>query len=206
MRLIQKKLPTLATPRTGFVLVLALVSLAMATGATAAGKIYRTVDEYGNVAFTDVPPRADQSSVTVELDPLNSFETKTVRTPDVRQLWIVQDKADDPVEAIVPEYEFLRIKSPSNDATVRNNAGNLSVAATVSPRLQPGHSLRLLLDGSPQQTSRNAEFTLSNVDRGTHRLSVEIVDEAGSVLLTSEASVVHLMRYSAGPARATPHR
>ena len=200
--LMQKKLATYS--RTGFVLVFALVSLAMATGAAAAGKIYRTVDAYGNVTYTDVPPRADQSSTTVELDPLNSFETKAASTPDARQLWIVQNEAEAPVEAVVLEYEFLRIKSPSNDATVRNNAGNLSIATTVSPQLQPGHSLRLLLDGSPQETSRNAEFTLNNVDRGTHRLSVEIVDEAGSVLLTSEASVVHLMRYSAGPARPTP--
>ena len=67
-------------------------------GVAAAGKIYKTVDKDGNVIFTDVPPRKDESSKTVELDSLNSYEsdgTTTLRSPDGRELWIIEDETEE---------------------------------------------------------------------------------------------------------------
>ncbi len=188
-------------PRGFAVLGLALASLIMSSGALAASKIYRTVDEDGNVVFTDVPPRNDPSSKTktVELDSFNSYEPvgeTILRSPDGRELWIIEDETDEDEEPVAANYQFLGITSPTNDATIRDNAGNLRIAAKISPDLRPGHRLRLLLDGSPRQTSRNPDFYLSNVDRGTHRLSVQVLDEAGTVLFSSPDSVVHLMRHS----------
>ena len=186
---------TFVNLRRSAVLVLAALSLVMSL---AASKIYRTVDEDGNVVFTDVPPLNDHAAKTVVLDSFNSYESKgatTLRSPDGRELWIVEDETAEDGQPIFANYQFLGITSPTNDATVRDNAGNLLIAAKVSPALQPGHSLRLLLDGTPKQTSRNPDFYLSNVDRGTHELSVEVLDETGTVLITSPASVVHVQRY-----------
>lgn len=190
-----------ANPRASVVLAFALVSLLMPSSLLAASKIFRTVDEYGNVVFTDMPPRNDQSlkTKTVELDPFNSYEPvgeTILRSPDGRELWIIEDETGENEEPVAANYQFLGIISPTNDATIRDNAGNLRITAKISPELRPGHSLRLLLDGSPRQTSRNPDFYLSNVDRGTHRLSVQVLNEAGTVLFTSPASVVHLMRHS----------
>ena len=190
------------TDSRGFaVLALALVSLIISSGALAASKIYRTVDEDGNVIFTDIPPRGDEMAKTrtVELDSFNSYQpqgTITLRSPDGREPWIVEDETETDDPSVEVNYQFLGITSPTNDATIRDNAGNLRIAAKISPELQPGHRLRLLLDGSPQQTSRNPDFYLSNVDRGTHQLSVEVLDERGTVLITSPTSVVHMMRYT----------
>ncbi|MCZ6640524.1 MAG: DUF4124 domain-containing protein [Gammaproteobacteria bacterium] len=194
-------------PRGFAVLGLALASLIMSSGALAASKIYRTVDEDGNVIFTDVPPRGDQAAKTVELDSFNTYESEgktTLRSPDGRELWIIEDETDEDGPPVVVNYQFLGITSPENDATIRDNAGNLRIAAKISPELRPGHTLRLLLDGSPQQTSRNPDFYLSNVDRGTHRLAVEVVDELGTVLITSPASVVHMMRHTVLGPKASP--
>ncbi len=201
MKRMRDRCRVFANPRASVVLALALVSLVMSSGLLAATKIYRTVDENGNVVFTDVPPRNDQSlqTKTVELDSLNSYEPvgeTILRSPDGRELWIIEDETDEEEEPVAANYQFLGIISPTNDATIRDNAGNLRIAAKISPELRPGHRLRLLLDGSPRQTSRNPDFYLSNVDRGTHQLSVQVLDEAGTVLFTSPASVVHLMRHS----------
>jgi hypothetical protein len=72
-------------------------------------------------------------------------------------------------------------------------------ATTVSTRTRAraGDQVRLLLDGLPHGTSRGLEFTLSNVDRGTHTLAVEVIDSSGAVLLTGAPSTFHLLRYSA---------
>ena len=35
--------------------------------------IYKKVDRYGNVTYTDVPPRAEEQAETIDIDGLNSY-------------------------------------------------------------------------------------------------------------------------------------
>lgn len=94
-------------------------------------------------------------------------------------------------------YTRVTILSPPDDAVVRNNAGGLQVLGQVLPKLQNGHRLQLLLDGVAQGApGRTPRFSLENVDRGTHRLLIRIVDETGRVLFTGTSSTVHLLRHS----------
>ena len=81
-------------------------------------------------------------------------------------------------------YTDAVIVSPANDTAVRNNAGNLTVRGQVSPKLASGHRVQLLLDGVPQGAPRRTlEFSLENIDRGTHHLQVRIVDSGGQGLV-----------------------
>jgi hypothetical protein len=77
---------------------------------------------------------------------------------------------------------------------VRENAGNVTIITQVDPELKTGHRIRVLLDGAPEQEGPQTSFLLTNVDRGTHAVSAEIVDDSGNVLLASSASVFHLLR------------
>ncbi|MDZ7670250.1 MAG: DUF4124 domain-containing protein [Gammaproteobacteria bacterium] len=169
-----------------------------AAPAEANGRIYKTVDEDGNVVFTDVPPRPEQRGETVDLNSGNSF------TPPEREndgISLEAWRGDEPAgpedeEETVTRYNSLQVASPQNDAAVRDNAGNVSITATVDPDLQPGHTLQLFLDGELQQSGGTTTFQLSNVDRGTHEVQLRIVGPGGEILMTSPGSVFHLQRRS----------
>jgi hypothetical protein len=171
--------------------------LLLSTQTMAGTTIYKTVDENGNVVFTDTPPRADGSSETITLSSPNSFDpAETATEGSNRQLWIVDPDAEE--EAPGELYGALTITSPEADETVRENAGNVTVTVKLEPpNLQPGHRIRLLLDGSPTGgTNTTGLFALTNVDRGTHSLKAEVVDEAGKLIYAGPSSTFHLQRYS----------
>ena len=107
------------------------------------------------------------------------------------------EPAGDVVGMVRGSYTDAVIVSPANDTAVRNNAGNLTVRGQVSPSLESGHRVQLLLDGVPQGAPRRTlEFSLENIDRGTHHLQVRIVDSGGKVLFAGAPSTVHLLRHS----------
>ena len=94
-------------------------------------------------------------------------------------------------------YTRAVVVSPADDAAVRSNAGNLTVLTHVEPQLQDGHRLQLLVDGTPRGAAgRNPEFHIENVDRGTHSLQLQIVDDSHRILFTGPPSTFHLLRHS----------
>lgn len=180
-------------------LICAAAMLGVTGSALAESKIYRTVDEQGNVVFTDIAPRIDQPAETVELPNTNSFGVE--ESLGARQEWVVEgagdDTAGDPNEA--SNYGSLVIQSPSNDETIRENAGNVSIQAHLTPEIRPGHRMRLLLDGAVASESASGSFALQNVDRGTHSVVTEVLDQSGNVLIRSAPTTFHLMRYAQPP-------
>jgi len=175
-------------------IALLLLSCAATTAEAASSRIYRTVDEQGNVVFTDIPPRDDQESEQVVTETPNSFDAAEA-VPEA-DAWIVDpDAAAEPVFS----YAALSVASPANDEAVRENTGNVTIVADIEPRLRPGHMMRLLLDGAIVQEGRQATFALTNLDRGTHVVALEIVDADGRVIKNSEDSTFHMLRYHLPP-------
>ena len=185
-------------------LVLLMLVSSIISGAQAAQtKIYKTVDEDGNVVFTDMPPKSDQDAEQVIVQTPNSFASEEASGP--REEWIVEEGAEG--EELAEElfrYSSVQIVSPANDETVRANDGSVSVVAASRPRMKRGHVMRILIDGSPVQEGSQTTFNLENVDRGTHSVSAEIVDGSGNVLSSSNASVFHLQRVAVGGPRPGP--
>ncbi|MFY0729571.1 penicillin-binding protein [Pseudomonas sp. NFX15] len=106
--------------------------------------------------------------------------------------------AENPIEEpALFHYDVLRILVPEPDATIRSNAGEVIVSATHEPALQPGHRYRLLLDGQPTaEPGTSPVFPLSNIDRGSHTLSVEILDEQGRIVERTASQPFHMQRTS----------
>ncbi|MGE0624223.1 MAG: DUF4124 domain-containing protein [Pseudomonadales bacterium] len=181
--------------------LITFLMIAFATADAAGGRIYKTVDEQGNVVFTDVPPPEEDTSSQVVVENPNSFDPKEA-IPEAES-WVVEtpEAAAEPVFS----YEALSIASPQNDESVRENAGNITIIANVEPKLRPGHVMRLLIDGAPAQEGHQTTFTLANVDRGTHVVTLEIADAGGRVIKRSEDSTFHMLRYAIKPApKPTP--
>ncbi|MGD8498502.1 MAG: DUF4124 domain-containing protein [Chromatiales bacterium] len=168
------------------ILILLLATLALGAQATS---VYRWVDENGNVVFSDEPP-ADRQSDQIEVPPANVIRGLPAERRSSRP------------DAAAPEaptetgYRSLVIVYPEPGSSVRQNAGNVSVRASLEPALGDGHTLELLLDGEPVASSTSGEFELSNVDRGTHELVVQVVDGGAQSLIRSEPLRFTLHRHS----------
>lgn len=158
-------------------------------GLPVAAEVYTYVDEEGNRVFTDRPKPGNAERI--ELAPSNAMTPTALPPPPPAQ----------PPQA--PLYQLLRILVPEPDATISDGAGDLIVSATSDPALLPGHSYRLLLDGQAVGApGRSPVFPLSNLDRGTHQLAVEILDTGGRTLERTPSQPVHIKRTTLAMKRA----
>jgi len=168
-------------PKPALLLALLLVAL------PAAAEVYTYVDESGNRVFTD-QPRSGSDAKRVELAPSNAMSAGPVAI-----------RAEPPAAPAmaVPHYSLLRILVPEPDATIRDGDGNLIVTVTSEPNLLPGHNYRLYLDGKlVGAPTRSPVFPLATLDRGTHQLSVEIIDAGNVVLERTPSQPFHVQRPS----------
>ena len=152
-----------------------------------AQSIYRTTDENGNVVFTDAPPAGTEQQIErIENPQINSM-------PPPERI-----DADDEATSDEPETAAsfsVRITSPADETTIPNGPGNFSVSASVSPAIQPEHSLQLFMDGAPWGDSqRSAYWSLTNVFRGQHDLTVAVIDDDGETVATSDPVRVYVFR------------
>ncbi|UVE18213.1 DUF4124 domain-containing protein [Pseudomonas sp. LS44] len=155
-------------------------------GLPAAAEVYTYIDAEGNRVFTDRPHGGNAERL--QLPPTNGIGAPQPSAPAVVQA----------ATTLPQSYQLLRILVPQPDATVQNgSSGELIVTATSEPGLLPGHSYQLLLDGQAATApSRSPVFPLTNLDRGTHQLAVEILDAQGRTLERTPSQPVHILRTS----------
>ena len=182
-------------PRT--FLTIGALAMALSSSVPAFAAIYRTVDEDGNVVFTDVPPK--ETSKAVKLDNHNDYTPPAAETASSNERatgWLADEEENE--NAAPTGYSAIAISYPGNDEAVRENAGNLTVTIESEPALDTnqGHSIEILLDGEPAGSASGASVALTNIDRGTHTLSANVVDRSGSVLGSSNTITFHMLRYS----------
>lgn len=148
--------------------------------------VYSYIDAEGNRVFTDRP--GGQAAEPVQTKPSNSMPAQPMpsATPPVKVM-----------KAPIPGYKLLEIVQPEPEATIRDNAGTLTVSVTSDPPLHPGHQFRLLLDGAAASApGASPVIAVENVDRGSHVLVVEVTSASGETVLSSAPITVHMMRTS----------
>jgi hypothetical protein len=166
-------------------IVLCLFALLAWLTSPVLAEVYKRVNPDGSVEFSDVP--SSKKDQPVDLPPPSTFEAPQLSPPSPPRV--------DP-NASNFAYTSLSIVSPANEATLRNNAGNIEVSAALTPALQPGHKLVLLLDGNRQGEASGNTFKLTNLDRGSHQLTVEVRDADGKTLIASPSVTIYLHRHS----------
>lgn len=147
----------------------------------AVAEVYRSVNEKGEVIYTDKPsPGAEQ----IEVD-----EVQTIDAPAEQDFEYTPPQKEQP-----QRYTKLEITSPANDADIRENTGNVTVNVSLEPALHAGDQLVLYMDGAKVSEGTGSQFNLTNLDRGTHSLSVAVVDASGKELKRSKSIEFHLKR------------
>ena len=151
----------------------------------AAAQIYKYTDANGNTAYSNQPPDGVQAQ-PVELPPLNRVEPQAPSAP--------QSPRPEAPQPARNAYEILELAGLPTDEALRANNGTFTVNVLIKPRLQSPHQLRLVLDDEPYgQPSNVPVLQLVNIDRGEHRLAVQVID-GQSVVQQSPPAVFTVQR------------
>ncbi|KIF65245.1 MULTISPECIES: DUF4124 domain-containing protein [Pseudomonas] len=164
--------------------LIALCLSLIASGASA--EVFTYVDAQGNRVYTD-QPRGNAKRVPL------ATSNRMASNPTAAPVTPSNKSAEPPLF----HYDMLRVLIPEPDATIRSSAGELIVSVTSEPGLQKGHLYRLLLDGQAVgEPGLSPVFPLSNIDRGSHNLSVEILDAQGRTVEKTANQPFHMQRIS----------
>ena len=148
--------------------------------------IYKTVDENGNVQYSDQAPDSDQAP---------AGKTEPVELPDINLQPAVVPRvrlSPPPVAGLEPIQTC--ISSPNNEHVVNPGEQSFSVSGGVSRTLLENEYAQLLVNGSVYGgDSKDLNWAVGSLIRGEYQLQVQIVAE-GAVRSTSDTRVVYVQR------------
>ncbi|QIZ78311.1 DUF4124 domain-containing protein [Ferrimonas lipolytica] len=164
--------------------VLMLLLLAL----PASAEIYKWVDADGKIHYGDKPVAGAEKVVPKE--PMTATLSRAPTTPTQTQ----QPQTSPAQQRISYKVKFT---APDNNATVRNNNGQVPVSIFLKPELASNHRLQLFLDGSVIRTlGGGGNFVLDDIDRGEHQLQVKVIDKSGKILAYSSKRTLFMHRQS----------
>jgi hypothetical protein len=167
-------------------LLLLLISLLASSPLIA--DIYKWTDRNGHVHFSDIP------KLGAEKITLPNTQTYTLKerldNNDSSSLKEDTNKVED---------YTVTIAQPLNNATIRNNQGYVSIITETKPQLAKSDKIQLIFDGQPLSVAQKSSiFALSDVNRGSHTIVVNVVDAKGQTLSTSDNVIFFVHRAKVG--------
>jgi hypothetical protein len=164
----------------------------LSSAAASAAPAWTWVDADGRRHFSDRPV---PGATLIEL-PDGGPSAPATRTTASTTTRIPQPPAEAPAPAV--GYTRFDVLSPSNEQTLWNIGGTLSMQVAVEPALQPSHVLDVIMDGERVELgARGAQLTIPEVYRGLHTLQAVIVDSvSGSEILRSQPVTIMVQQTS----------
>ena len=166
------------------------------SGTVQAAEVYRWVDRDGVVHYSDQwQPGAEK---------IRLQESPTYRGQPSPEG--IGPESSQPATAEATSYRALAILSPAQEEVLWNIGGKLRVALRLTPSLQEGDRLRLFIDGAMQDMAPGqTTVDLTDIYRGVHTLTAEVVGPTGAVRIKSETTTFVVRQTSlAQPGAATP--
>jgi hypothetical protein len=126
-------------------------------------------DEAGRTHISDRPvPGATQIELLVPRGPTSAPATPTPPGRSTQQ--------GQPAVPQTANYADFQIVSPTQEETLWNIGGNLTMRVAVLPAIQPGHELDVIYDGQHLEIgAQGPQMTIPDVVRGLHTLQAVIV-------------------------------
>ncbi|WP_395345256.1 DUF4124 domain-containing protein [Ningiella sp. W23] len=161
--------------------VATLICLSVDTYALANDKIYKIVNADGSITFSDKPANG---ATEVELSGNTANVQALVAVP--------QASTSAPQNEPAIKYQLL-ITSPEPEATIRDNSGNVSISAKITP--SANGTYRLTFAGT-EYRSTSGVFSLTDINRGEHKYKVSFIDNSGKLIASSEQRTLYLHQAS----------
>jgi len=156
-------------------IVLVFVMLTVGIGHAA---VYKYINKQGKTAYSDIPVAGAEKVVVPPVmtykAPVIQQTTQTIKSPSSQVA-----------------YQHLRITQPSDQATVRNNQGQVTVKYAIEPSLQKGDRLMLLVDGVSQES-----LSIDGLSRGQHSLALEVLSANNELKIGSATTTFYLQHAS----------
>ena len=171
-----------------------LLSALIALNTSAQADVYKSVNNEGVVEYSD-QPREGAEKIKVK-------NPQSITLPKAADVFTSENSDSGTTSDNEAVYQRVTITQPANDSAFNSGNGLVSVSSETTPALQAGHSIQLVMDGTPYNSSQSGSFGLSNVDRGTHQLQVNVIDASGSTIISSDITTFTLHRTPAP--RKTP--
>jgi hypothetical protein len=167
-----------------------LLILILLPSFAAMAQVYEIKDASGRIiGYSDSPPQGDNTAEKIQLRQTNSSAPPPIT-----------DRPE-PAETTTQGQESVSydvaIIAPATETSLPMGPGNFSVAASISPALEGSDLLQLNMDGEawgPPQQGTN--WALTNVFRGAHELSINILNGKGKTLTSSAPIRVYVHRPS----------
>ncbi len=162
--------------------IFCLLSFCLLATATQA-EVFKSIDEDGNVIYTD-NPRGQQAVEKVELPSIN--RQPAIHVP--------------PIET-TPKAAKLRhsitITAPVDGAQIPTGQSDVQVFVNIKPFFDAGHRIRFTHNGKTTgKASKSPALLLSNVHRGEHQVSAQLINKEGKVIARSKAVTFYVQRRS----------
>lgn len=162
----------------------------------AAAEVYRLVDKDGSITYTD-QPQADAQVSPIVLPHLNKMKaTVPTEEPQSDVSETIQGAEKTEVEPTFAGYSRAVILAPNNNEVIPNQQRNIIIQLSVEPQLQTGHRIQFWIDGKAQGAPVSAtSYQMNDLERGSHNLSAQIVNDQGRVLISAGSVEVHIQRH-----------
>ena len=149
-------------------------------------ELYKSVDEEGNVTFSD------KETPNSEIIPMRMPTSIPMPKPEPK----VEATEKAPTET---SYTKFQIVQPVNNATVRDNSGNVSVSLALTPPLDlaSGHKISVSVDGKVvSKGSTSLTTRIPNINRGKHTIKAVVKDKNNKTVISSNTVQFHMKRRS----------
>lgn len=159
-----------------------------------AADIYKTVDENGNVVYTDRPPEPGA-------EPLTLRELSVVETPSYPSRKAAAGDSEGPEELTVNQlrqrYRDFRLVSPEPESNLWGTGNSATLSWSTGEPLVNGMAVVYYLDGVAVMGPTQApSFTSGQLDRGEHQASAQLLDINGNVVARTEPVTFYIMQNS----------
>ena len=165
-------------------------------------EVYKTVDEDGNVVYTDQAP--EPGAVPLDLPKLSIISPQApTKRPVVTSMPEEPGVNDEPGQEVTSlkklrrSYRDFAITHPTQDQTFYATETKMQVAWTTQYVLHKGMTVVLFVDGESQPPTRNPVFNLSDVWRGEHVVSAELRDARNRRIAATTPVTFHMKQNSA---------
>lgn len=167
-------------------LLIAIAFLFAITAGPVSAQVYKTVDEDGNVTYTDQPP--NDGSKPVDLPPLSIIETPTYERPAkaTEEGAEGEDGKEMSLRYLRKNYQDFAIVAPQQEESVWHPGNVITVAWNVSYALQPGMRVTVSVDGVKQTPSSEQIIAVTGLERGEHTVTAELTDAKNRRIATAE--------------------
>ncbi len=169
--------------------ILSFISSSILLSATVGADVYKWKDRYGKTQYGDKPPKGAK---------LETFKAPPITViHNYAQQWQTSNQGTVNNNQPRPShYTSLSIIAPKAGQAIRANDGDVTLMLSLQPKLKPGHSIVVFLDGKQVSNGSSRAVNLTQLDRGLHQVTAEVRDAYKKTIITSPSTSFTVLKTS----------